>query len=152
MRYVVHKDSKVVAADSKKICNAATEEEAEAAFGQTWDAMYPMISKSWRDRWLDIRTLFEFPWEIRRVISTTNTIESVNSVIRKLILNLKIYPKKESALKIIYMTISEASKRWTLPLRNWRPALNHTGPLKAKLLRSWRINQLSKTNPGIRNG
>ena len=145
-----------MAADLKKIYNAATEEEeAEAAltaFDQTWDVMYPTISKSWRDRWLDIRTLFEFPWEIRRVISTTNTIESVNSVIRKLILNLKIYPKKESALKIIYMTISEASKRWTLPLRNWRPALNHTGPLKAKLLRSWRINQLSKTNPGIRNG
>lgn len=63
-----------------------TEEEAEAAlaeFGRTWDTKYPMISKSWRERWLDIRTLFEFPWEIRRVISTTNTIESVNSVIRK---------------------------------------------------------------------
>jgi len=144
-----------VAADLKKIYNAATEEEAEAAltaFDQTWDAAYPMISKSWCDRWLDIRTLFEFLWEIRCVISTTNTVESVNSVIRKLILNLKIYPKKESALKIIYMTINEASKRWTLPIHNWRPILNHTGPLKAKLLRSWRINQLRKTNPGIRNG
>ncbi len=103
MRYVVRKDSKAVAADLKKVCNAATEEEeaepALTAFGQTRDATYPMISKSWRDWWLDIRTLFEFSWEIRRAISTTNTIESVNSVIRKLLLNLKIYPNKESAQK-----------------------------------------------------
>lgn len=128
LRYVVEKESKAVAADLKKIYNAATEAEAEAAltaFAQTWDEKYPMISKSWRDKWLDIRTLFEFPWSIRKVISTTNTIESINSVIRKLTRNRKIYPNEESALKITYMAISEASKRWTMPIRNWRPALNH---------------------------
>ena len=128
MKYVVDKDSKAVASDLKKIYNAATEEAAEEAlkaFAKAWDEKYPMISKSWRERWLDIKTLFEFSWEIRQVISTTNTIQSVNSVMRKLTRNRKIYPNEESALKIMYMAINEASKRWTMPIRNWRPALNH---------------------------
>ena len=128
LRYVVDKDSKAVARDLKKIYNAATLAEAEAAleeFASVWDEKYPTISKSWRAKWPDIITLFDFPWPIRKAISTTNAIESVNSVIRKLTRNRKIYPNESSVLKIMYMAIREASKKWTMPVRNWKLALNH---------------------------
>lgn len=128
LRYVSDKDSKAVARDLKKIYTAATLLEAEQAleeFAQAWEAKYPTILKSWRAKWLDIITLFDFPAPIRKAISTTNAIESVNSVIRKLTRNRKIYPNEESALKIIYLAIQEASKKWTMPVRNWKQALNH---------------------------
>ena len=128
LRYVTDKDSKAVARDLKKIYNAATPIEAEAAleeFAQVWGEKYPTISKSWREKWTDIITLFDFPWPIRKAISTTNAIESVNSVIRKLTRNRKIYPNEDSAFKIIYMAINEASKKWTMPIPKWKPALNH---------------------------
>lgn len=128
LRYVADQDSKAVIRDLKKIYNAATVADAERAldeFSQAWDHKYPTISKQWRTKWTDIITLFEFPWEIRRVIATTNAIESVNSVIRKLTRNRKIYPNEDSALKIVYLAIREASKKWTMPIRNWKLALNH---------------------------
>ncbi len=128
LRYVSDTDSKTVARDLKKIYNAATLPEAEVAleeFASTWDQKYPTISKSCRTRWPDIITLFDFPWPVRKAISTTNAIESVNSVIRKLTRNRKIYPNEESVLKIMYMAINEASKKWTMPIRNWKSALNH---------------------------
>jgi putative transposase len=128
LRYVTDEDSRAVAADLKKIYNAATEIEATQAlenFAQVWDEKYPTISKSWRDKWTDIITLFDFPWPIRKAIATTNAIESVNSVIRKYTRNRKIYPSDESAFKIIYMAINEASKKWTMPIPKWKPALNH---------------------------
>ncbi len=128
LRYVTDEDSRAVANDLKKIYNAATLPEAEEAlenFAQAWDAKYPTISKSWRAKWDDIITLFDFPWPIRKAISTTNVIESVNNVIRKFTRNRKIYPTKESAFKSIYMAINEASKKWTMPIPKWKPALNH---------------------------
>lgn len=128
LKYVSTQDSQAVARDLKKIYNAATLLEAEAAleqFAQDWDAKYPTISKTWRARWTDIITLFDFPWPIRKAISTTNAIESVNSVIRKFTRNRKIYPNEDSALKITWMAICEASKKWTLPIRNWKEALNY---------------------------
>ncbi|NLE60229.1 MAG: IS256 family transposase [Planctomycetes bacterium] len=128
LRYVADKDSKAVARDLKNIYNAATLTEAETAleeFASVWDEKYPTISKSWRAKWPDIITLFDFPWPIRKAISTTNAIESVNSVIRKLTRNRKIYPNESSVLKIMYMAIREASKKWTMPVRNWKSALNH---------------------------
>jgi len=117
-----------VTADLKKIYQAATVAEAEQAledFAQAWDAKYPTIAKTWHAKWSDIITLFDFPPPIRRAIYTTNAIESVNSVIRKFTRNRKIYPNEESALKIVYMAIHEASKRWTMPIRHWKQALNH---------------------------
>jgi putative transposase len=128
LRYVSTEDSKSVARDLKKIYQAATIGEAEAAledFAQAWDAKYPTIAKQWRAKWTDIVTLFDFPPPIRRAIYTTNAIESVNSVIRKFTKNRKIYPNEESALKLIYMAIHEASKKWTLPIHHWKQALNH---------------------------
>jgi transposase-like protein len=116
------------AADLKKIYQAVTVGEAEDAlddFAQAWDAKYPTIAKVWRAKWTDIITLFDFPPPIRRAIYTTNAIESVNSVIRKFTKNRKIYPNEQSALKLIYMAIHEASKKWTMPIHHWKPALNH---------------------------
>jgi transposase-like protein len=128
LRYVNTQDSKPVIADLKKIYQAATALEAEQAldaFAQAWDAKYPTIAKVWRAKWTDIVTLFDFPAPIRKAIYTTNAIESVNSVIRKFTRNRKIYPNEESALKIVYMAIHEAAKKWTMPIRNWKEALNH---------------------------
>jgi len=128
LRYVSTQDSRAVTADLKKIYQSATVEEAEQALGdfaQAWDGKYPTIAKMWRAKWTDIITLFDFPPAIRRAIYTTNAIESVNSVIRKFTRNRKIYPNEESALKIVYMAIHEASKKWTMPIRHWKQALNH---------------------------
>jgi transposase-like protein len=128
LRYVSSEDSKAVIADLKKIYQAATVEQAEGAlddFAQAWDAKYPTIGKQWRGKWTDIITMFDFPHPIRKVIYTTNAIESVNSVIRKFTRNRKIYPHEESALKLVYMAIGEASKRWTRPIHHWKQALNH---------------------------
>ena len=128
LRYVSTQDSKAVIADLRKIYQAATVVEAEQAledFAQAWDAKYPTIAKVWRAKWTDIITLFDFPPAIRRAIYTTNAIESVNSVIRKFTRNRKIYPNEESALKIVYMAIHEAAKKWTMPIHHWKQALNH---------------------------
>ena len=128
LRYVSSEDSTAVARDLRKIYQAATVLEAEAAldeFAQAWDAKYPTIAKQWRAKWTDLITLFDFPPPIRKVIYTTNAIESVNSVIRKFTRNRKIYPNEESALKLIYMAINEASKKWTKPIAHWKQALNH---------------------------
>ena len=128
LRYVSTADSQAVVADLKKIYRAATVVEAEqalAAFAQAWDGKYPTIAKMWRAKWTDIITLFDYPPAIRKAIYTTNAIESVNSVIHKFTRNRKIYPNEESALKIVYMAIHEASRKWTLPIQHWKQALNH---------------------------
>ncbi len=128
LRYVSTEDSKAVAHDLKKIYQAATVIEAEAAldqFAQAWDAKYPTIAKQWRTKWADVITLFDFPPPIRKAIYTTNAIESVNSVIRKFTKNRKIYPNDQSALKLVFMAIREAAKKWTMPIHHWKQALNH---------------------------
>src|SRR6266571_9420151 len=127
LRYVSNQDSKAVIADLKRIYQAATVIEAESAleaFAQAWGAKYPTITKMWRAKWTDIVTLFDFPAPIRKAIYTTNAIESVNSVIRKFTRNRKQYPNAESAIKLVYLAIHEASKHWTMPIRGWKAALN----------------------------
>ena len=128
LKYVTDKDSKPVAADLKKIYQSATVAEAEQElerFAEVWGEKYPTIVKQWRLKWNDIIPLFDFPAPIRKAIYTTNAIESVNSVIRKFTRNRKQYPNAESALKLVYLAIHEASKRWTMPIRGWKAALNH---------------------------
>ena len=127
LRYVSSKDKKEVVQDLKCIYNAEVLSKGEDAldkFGKKWSHKYPHIEKSWRSHWVHLITLFDYPQEIRRIIYTTNTIESLNSVIRKSIRNRKIFPNDTSALKIIYLCIKKASKRWTMPLREWKPAMN----------------------------
>jgi putative transposase len=128
LKYVTDKDSKPVAADLKKIYQSATVAEAEQErerFAEVWGEKYPTIVKQWRLKWNDIITLFDFPPPIRKAIYTTNAIESVNSVIRKFTRNRKQYPNAESALKLVYLAIHEASQRWTMPIHGWKAALNH---------------------------
>lgn len=128
LKYVTTADSAEVLADLKKIYRAASVLEAEQElenFSSKWDAKYPTISKQWRLKWPHLISMFEMPPAIRKVIYTTNVIESVNSVIRKFTRNRKQYPHRDSAIKMIYMAINEASKKWTKPIKNWKEALNH---------------------------
>jgi putative transposase len=141
LRYVTDEDSKEVVKGLKGIYQAATTAEAEEAldrFAEKWDGKYPTISKQWRLKWADISAMFDFPPAIRKAIYTTNAIESVNSVIRKFTRNRKQYPSAESAVKLIWLAISEAAKKWTMPIVGWKQALNHfavlfEGRLPAKL-------------------
>ena len=127
LKYVSWKDYKAVTTDLKRIYQATTEDQALAEldrFGQQWDATYPQIIKSWTTHWVNLRTLFEYPPEIRKAIYTTNAIESLNSVIRSATKRRKLFPSDESARKVIYLAIAQASKKWTMPIQNWRSALN----------------------------
>ena len=127
LKFVSYKDRKSVAADLKKIYSSISEEEAKLEldiFAEKWNPQYPSISKSWYQNWVNLITLFDYPDEIRKIIYTTNAIESLNSVIRKSIKNRKIFPNDNSAVKIIYLAIEQASKKWSMPLRNWTPAMN----------------------------
>lgn len=127
LKYVVFKDRKEVAADLKNIYNSPTLAQAEKAleeFSEKWNKKYPIISKSWQSNWDNLITIFDYPKEIRLIIYTTNAIESLNSVIRKAIKNRKIFPNDNSACKIIYLAIMSASKKWNMPLHQWKQAMN----------------------------
>ncbi|MCU7869415.1 MAG: IS256 family transposase [Candidatus Thiodiazotropha sp. (ex Lucinoma borealis)] len=127
VKFVPWKDYKPVATDLKRIYQSVTEEEALLAldqFSERWDDKYPQISRSWRSCWPNLNTLFNYPEDIRKAIYTTNAIESLNSVIRKVIKKRKLFPSDDSAKKVVYLAIQEASKKWTMPIRNWKPALN----------------------------
>ncbi len=127
MKYVPWKDYKAVTGDLKRIYQSVTEEEALLEldnFCARWDDKYPQISRSWRAHWSNLNTLFKYPQDIRKAIYTTNAIESLNSVIRKAIKKRKLFPSDDSARKVVYLAIDAASKKWTMPIRNWKTALN----------------------------
>ena len=127
MKYVPWKDYKLVATDLKKIYHSSTEEKALQAldqFSEKWDPKYPQISRSWRAHWNNLNTLFRYPTDIRKAIYTTNAIESLNSVIRKVIRKRKLFPTDDSAKKVVYLAIQNASKKWTMPIHHWKSALN----------------------------
>jgi putative transposase len=127
VRYVPWKDYKAVTADLKKIYQSVTEDEALLALDALearWDDKYPQISRSWRAHWENLNTLFLYPQDIRKAIYTTNAIESLNSVIRKALKKRKLFPTDDSAKKVVYLAIQDASKKWTMPIRNWKSALN----------------------------
>lgn len=127
LSYVSDKDRKAVAADLKLIYTASTETEAAqrlVEFAEKWDKQYPTISKSWLNHWQRIIPFFAFPPEIRKAIYTTNAIESMNMTLRKVIKNHRAFPTDESALKGVYLAIHNIAKKWTMPIQNWKPALN----------------------------
>lgn len=127
LSYVSYKDRKAVAADLRLIYSAPTQSEAEQAlvdFAQQWDKQYPTISKSWLSHWNRIIPFFAFPHDIRKAIYTTNAIESVNMCLRKVLRNHRSFPTDESAMKVIYLAIHNISKKWTMPIRDWKSALN----------------------------
>ena len=117
LRYVSWKDYKAVTAELKQIYHSATEREAQqalAAFGERWDSQYPQITRSWQSNWANLITLFDYPPAIRKVIYTTNAIESLNSVLHKATKQRKLFPTDDSALKVAFLAIQQASKKWTM--------------------------------------
>jgi len=127
LSYVGWKERKAVAADLKLIYRAATVAEAEQAladFELKWDRKYPSISKSWRTHWPDLITFLKYPAEIRKAIYTTNALESVNRSLRKVTKSRGVFPNQESLLKLYYMALERAAKKWTMPIHNWCQALN----------------------------
>jgi putative transposase len=127
LSYVGWKERKEVAIDLRSIYRAATEAEAEqalTAFEQKWDRKFPSIGKSWRSHWSELVTFMKYPAEIRKAIYTTNAIESVNRSLRKISKNRGVFPNTESLLKLYWLALERAAKKWTMPIHNWHEALN----------------------------
>jgi len=127
LNYTNWKQRKQVAADLRGIYQAATASEANVqldAFAEKWDAVYPVVSQTWRRHWDRITPFFAYPAEIRKVIYTTNAVESLNMSLRKIIKMRGSFPNEEAALKLLYLALKNASKRWTRPLHDWCAALN----------------------------
>src|SRR5438046_3801440 len=126
LNYVGWKQRKEVASDLQTIYRAATREEAElrlSEFAQKWDSQFPTISRSWRNNWERITPFFAYPADIRKVIYTTNAIESVNMSLRKVIKNRGSFPSQEAAMKLLYLALEHIAKKWTMPIQNWKAAL-----------------------------
>lgn len=126
LNYVSWKKRPEVAADLKSIYTAATADEAEQRLGELeakWDDDYLPIGQSWRRNWQRIIPFFDYPPEIRKVIYTTNAIESVNMSLRKLTKNRGSFPSDEALLKLFYLALRNISKKWTMPIRDWKAAL-----------------------------
>lgn len=127
MRFVSWKDRKNVATDLKSIYKSVSEEKASVEleeFAMKWDSKYPSISKSWNANWSRIIPFFAYPEEIRKIIYTTNAIESLNNSLKKTIKNRASFPNDEAALKLLYLSLKNIMKKWTMPVRNWGIALN----------------------------
>ena len=127
LKYVSWKRRKEVAADLKQIYQSATVEEAERRLGEfeeKWDREYPPISLSWRRNWSRLIPFFDFPPEIRKVIYTTNAIESVNMSLRKLAKTRGFFPNDDALIKLFYLGLRNISQKWTMPIKDWKPALN----------------------------
>ena len=127
LNYVPYTDKKLVASELKKIYSADTVELAEEYlddFELTWGEKYAAIIKSWRENWSKIIPFFDYPKEIRKVIYTTNIIESLNRTLRKAVKNRGHFPTETSLMKVLYLAIRGVSKKWTMPIRDWKNALN----------------------------
>lgn len=127
LNYVAWKLRKEVAADLRAIYMAATVDEAEqrlTEFEEKWNQAYPSIGQSWRRNWPRITPFFDYPPEIRKVIYTTNAIESVNMGLRKITKNRGSFPSDEALLKLFYLALRNISEKWTMPIRDWKAALN----------------------------
>jgi len=121
LKYVPWKERKAVATDLRAIYAAATLVEAEEALGrfsQRWDAKYPAISPSWRVDWSRLTVFFDYCPEIRKVIYTTNAIESLNYSLRKLLKTRGAFPNDDAIIKILYLAINRVAKKWTMPIRD----------------------------------
>lgn len=127
LSFVSHKEKKEVALDLKPIYQAVTREEALLElelFAEKWDSKYPLIAKSWRENWNRIEPMFNFTSEIRKAIYTTNAIESLNMSLRKIIKTRGSFPSEEACLKLLYLGLKNAAKKWTMPIQNWGLAMN----------------------------
>ena len=122
LKYVVWKDKKAFMADLKQVYQAPTRQAAEVALqelAQKWQHKYGYAIKSWVNNWENLTHFFDFPLEIRKVIYTTNVIESFNSTLRKYTRNRLVFPNDEAVYKALYMAIDNITRKWTQTVRNW---------------------------------
>ena len=122
VKFVPYKDRKAVCADLKKIYGAVNLEDAEYAkeeFREQWDKKYPAILRSWDDNWADLTTFFEYPQEIRHLIYTTNAVEAYHRMVRKFTKSKAIFPTDDSIRKVVFLSVKEITKKWTMPARDW---------------------------------
>jgi len=127
LKYVAYKEQKELMADLKKVYRALTIEEAELgfeAFKEKWGKKHPIIIRSWEKNWDELTAYFKYPYEIRRIIYTTNTIEGYHRQLRKVTKTKTAYPSDESLKKIIYLATMEAQKKWSMPLREWKQCVS----------------------------
>lgn len=127
LKYVPWKQQWQVATDLKLIYQASTVEQAEdalSAFAQKWDSCYPTISQLWLRHWERIIPFFAYPPDIRKVVYTTNAVESLNRSVRKVLKNKGSFPDDESVLKLLYLALKNIAKKWTMPIPNWKAALS----------------------------
>lgn len=127
MKYVVWKDKKEFTRDMKNIYDAPTKDAAKASlndFSKKWNDKYSYAIKSWENNWDNLTAFFEFPVEIRKIIYTTNLIENLNGKIRKYTKNKLSFPTDDAVMKSAYLAIREATKKWSMPIRNWGIILN----------------------------
>lgn len=128
MKFVVSRDREAVAKGLKTIYQAKTLEEAEialTAFGEAWDAKYPTISESWKRNWSRVTPFLAYPPAIRRVVYTTNAVESLNAQLRRAVRSRGSFPNEEAALKVLFLAVSRAVKKWSwLPVHDWKEALS----------------------------
>lgn len=118
---------KPVAADLQSIYRAATAAKAEQHLEELaakWKA-YPSVSQVWRRNWARITPFFNYPLDIRKAIYTTNSVESLNRSLRKIIKTRGRFPNQEAALKLLFFALRQAAKKWTMPIHHWREALNY---------------------------
>lgn len=126
--YVSYKDRKALAADLRLIYSSSTEDEAHLAleaFDKKWSKQYPHIAKSWYSNWENLIIFLQYPDSIRKIIYTTNAIESLNSQLRKVTKNKRVFPNDDAVFKILYLTIDYISKKWTMSVPNWNEAMAH---------------------------
>lgn len=127
LSYVSWKDRKAVAASLRMIYTAPTEEAARAAlaaFDNQWGAQYSAIVPGWERNWERLTPFFDYPPEIRKVVYTTNAIESLNYSLRKVIKGRGAFPHDEAIRKLLYLGLRNVAKKWTMPIRDWKAALN----------------------------
>jgi putative transposase len=128
LKFVSYKDRKELVADLKPIYQALTEDGAQIAldaFDAKWSSQYPQIAKSWYNNWENLIIFLQYPEAIRKIIYTTNSIESLNSQLRKVTKNKRVFPSDESVFKTLYLTINYITAKWTMPIRNWNEAMAH---------------------------
>lgn len=128
LSYVSYKDRKELAADLKLVYSSITEDEALTAlsdFDRKWGKQYPHIAKSWQNNWQNLIIFLQYPEVIRRIIYTTNAIEGLNSQLRKVTNNKRVFPNDDSVFKTLYLTIDYITRKWTMPIRNWGEAMAH---------------------------
>src|SRR5665647_888430 len=128
MKYVSYKEQKPILADLKKIYQALILEKAELAFEEfkdKWGKKHPIIVRSWEQHWLELSTYFVYPYDVRRLIYTTNTIEGFHRQLRKVTKTKTAFPTDDALRKIIYLAIQDISRKWTMPLREWKECISH---------------------------